>query len=878
MLSHYRLVEKIGEGGMGVVWKARDEVLNRFVAIKLLAADASLDESRRRMFLEEARLASSLSHAHIVQVYEFGREDDLDFIVMELIEGQPLQRIMRGRPLPSRQVAEYGRQVALAVARAHRQGLLHRDLKPGNILLSTDGEVKVVDFGLAILFERSDMTLEFTGQSQATTRELLRPEERRIAGTLPYMSPEQVRGERLDSRSDIFSLGVILYEMTTGSLPFQGATFGLVAAEIQKAQPRPVHKIIAQVPFELDRTIQKALSARPSERYQTMDDVAVDLHRLSRELESGSSRAYADLARPPARRAARAWLLAAGLASAALLVIAAIFQSHARDDRITAPLHRQVTFTGGARNAEISPDGQFVAYVQSRGGDGEGLMVQDLSGGQPLEIMQAKRLLRLRWPPGGGEMLACREDGLYRVPRLGGVPRQVRRLCPYFSWSPDGERVAAAAVTYGPIGVVQIETGQVSELSLEKEFTFLHGIDWSPRGHFIAFLTVDEQGQDTIWTIPAAGGAQAKILTETARIEAVRWSGDGRSLYYIAHGANMPELRRIEVDLDTGRAASAVATVLTGLPISSISFSREGNKLAYTREAREANLWIVTPGKSWQAGDIEKRRLTSGTYDDQSPVVSPDGRDVCFVRKGDLYIVAVAGGPERQLTFTKGDEWSPAWSPDGRWIAFGSNEGGTARVWRIEAEGGTPRSFDRTQPDDQIVWSPGARILYQRTGRRNFHLLDPETGEETPLVKDQSVGWIFNPFYSADGKRVVVWWNRRHPDGKGGLGYWAISPIDSKEVYLGRDAPVLAKGDTTSMLHPPLGWLADGAWLFSAKGGRYLRIPAAGGEAETVFEWPFEEGMQGVCTPLSSNGRWLCTAGLSRSDIWLVEHLDAEAL
>jgi Tol biopolymer transport system component/predicted Ser/Thr protein kinase len=874
MLSHYRLVEPIGEGGMGIVWKAHDEVLNRLVAIKLLAADASRDESHRKMFLEEARLASSVSHAHIVQVYEFVRAGNLDFIVMEYIDGRPLSRVMRGQPLPPRQVADYGRQVALAVARAHRQGLLHRDLKPGNILLTPDGEVKVVDFGLAILFERRDMTFDVqaTGLSEATTQVPLRPEERRIAGTLPYMSPEQLRGERLDSRSDIFSFGVILYEMTTGSLPFRGATVAMVAAEIQKAQPTPVHEIIAQVPFELDRTIQKALAARPSERYQTMDDMAVDLNRLSRDLESGSSPAYAQVARRPSLRLRRGLWSAAGLLAAALLVTAMIFRPLERRDAISAPVHRQVTFTGAARNAEISPDGQFVAYIQRREGGGDGLMVQDLAGGQPLEILQAKRLQDYqgpRWSPGGAELLVCSDEGLLRLPRLGGSHREVvRGSCPFVSWSPDGKRVAAAAIIHRPIRLVDIETEQITQLPLEKEFTFLQGIDWSPEGNFIAFYTVDEQGQSTIWTIPSAGGAQEKILTETAGIKAMRWSGEGRSLYYLLPGVNTPELRRIDVDPKTGRAASGAATVLTGLPLSSISFSRTGNKLAYTRATIERNLWLVTPGKSGRAGSVETRRLTSGTFDDQWPVVSPDGSAIAFVRNGDLNVVAVAGGPARQLTFTKGSEWCPAWSPDGRWIAFGSNEGGTAKVWRIAAEGGTPRAFDKTRLSKQLIWAPGARILYQRPGNRTFHLLEPETGKETPLV-DESAGVIFNPLYAPDGTRVVAQWLRYSGGGKRGSSYWAISLTGSPEVFLGPDAPV------------PLGWSADGTWLYTSDATsertRFLRMPAGGGKAETVFEWPFGEEASGFCSPFSSDARWLCGVGSARSDVWLVEHLDPNA-
>jgi serine/threonine protein kinase/tetratricopeptide (TPR) repeat protein len=294
-LSHYRLTEKIGAGGMGVVWKARDTVLDRDVAIKILPAEVSRDEQRRRMFLEEAKLASSISDAHIVEVHDFAREGDLDFIVMEYVVGRPLGEVIGGRPMPPERVADLGAQMAGALARAHRKRLLHRDLKPANVLVTPDGDVKIVDFGLAVLFEREDSVLG----TETVTRSALHGDDergsgRQIAGTVPYMSPEQVRGEKLDARSDIFSLGSILYEMTTGKRPFAGGTTAELVEQIEGARPVAPHDVAPTLPMELDRIIRKALSARASDRYQAADDLAVDLNRLGREIETGSSLSYAD--------------------------------------------------------------------------------------------------------------------------------------------------------------------------------------------------------------------------------------------------------------------------------------------------------------------------------------------------------------------------------------------------------------------------------------------------------------------------------------------------------------------------------------------------------------------------------------------------------
>jgi tetratricopeptide (TPR) repeat protein/predicted Ser/Thr protein kinase len=328
-LSHYRLLEPIGAGGMGVVWKAEDTRLGRTVALKLLPADRARDEARRRMFLEEARLAATVIDARIVQVHELDREGDHDFIVMEYVEGQPLNALIQGRPLPPVRVAQLGEQVARALARAHRRGLLHRDLKPANILVTAEGDVKVADFGLA-RFLGSAIVADSAAHTLTRPAVEGDPESRgapgdRIAGTLAYMSPEQARGESLDPRSDIFSLGIVLYEMTTGRRPFVGGTGSDVLRDLLKARPVAVHERVAQVPVDLDRIIHKAMAPLPADRYQTMEDLAVDLKRLSRDLETGSAPSFEEIraARRPSRRRRGAWIAAA--VGAVILGIAAGF-------------------------------------------------------------------------------------------------------------------------------------------------------------------------------------------------------------------------------------------------------------------------------------------------------------------------------------------------------------------------------------------------------------------------------------------------------------------------------------------------------------------------------------------------------------------------
>ncbi len=414
-LSHYRLVEKIGEGGMGVVWKAEDTLLGRAVAIKVLPPDAARDDTRRRLFLQEARLASSVSHAHIAQVHDLGREEGLDFIVMEYVGGKPLNRILHGRPLPPDKVAGLGVQVAQALARAHRKGLLHRDLKPGNILVTPDGDVKVVDFGLATLMGPADTTrvseMSTAVPGAGGPDSAVAPDSvtwKPLAGTLPYMSPEQARGETLDTRSDIFSLGTVLYEMTTGQRPFTGATTAALLEEVVKARPKPPHDLVPKLPLELDRIIQKGLAPSRADRYQTMEDLAVDLKRLARDLETGSSPSYGDLkgvTAPSGRK--RLWILAAStaflmIAAAAVLTLVGRWPGAAAEARtiLVLPMEVRGQADGAAYAGRAFAEAIAVNLVQSKQ-----LKVLPVPAEAPREGSHPRGLARAAREAGAGAFL-----------------------------------------------------------------------------------------------------------------------------------------------------------------------------------------------------------------------------------------------------------------------------------------------------------------------------------------------------------------------------------------------------------------------------------------------------------------------------------------
>jgi TolB-like protein/tetratricopeptide (TPR) repeat protein/predicted Ser/Thr protein kinase len=369
MLAHYRLVEKLGEGGMGVVWRAEDTVLRRTVAIKVLPATLSLDESRRKLFLDEARHAASVSDSHIAHVYDLGNSSGIDFIVMELVDGRTLDRLIGGRPLPLQKVARWGEQIARGLSRAHRKLLLHRDLKPANIMISQDGEVKIVDFGIAALLPEDQPTAATT----ITMDPVDAAAGRRIVGTLPYMSPEQVRGEPLDVRSDIFSLGVVLYEMSVGQRPFSGQTPHDIATAILAGRIVPPHQLVSGVPVDLERILLKALCSDRAERYQTVDDLAIDLKRLGKDLDSGESLSFSSL--QTRQRRHTQWMRAPGFVLAAALAVVGGF----------VLWQRVRTFgTESARTILIEP------LVVSGTADGAGYLGRALAEAVAIDLAQAR--------------------------------------------------------------------------------------------------------------------------------------------------------------------------------------------------------------------------------------------------------------------------------------------------------------------------------------------------------------------------------------------------------------------------------------------------------------------------------------------------------
>ena len=626
-LGHYQIIEKLGEGGMGAVYKARDLKLGRTVAIKLLPASVAAHRDRLERLLQEARAASSLNHPNIVTIHEIGEADGAVFVVMEYVAGKTLQGLIGRKGLPAADALRYSVSIAGALDAAHRAGIVHRDLKPGNIMVSESGQVKLLDFGLAKLVAPSEEPAP--SESTETRVEFERPktEEGAILGTVAYMSPEQAQAKPVDARSDLFSFGAVLYEMLAGRPPFRGGNKVEILSAILREEPAP----LADIPEELERILFRCLRKDPERRFQHASDLRVALEELKEESESGRLSRH-EAAAPRRRR----WPVYAVLAAAALIAACLVWLLVPRPGH--RPFRKLTDDPGVSASPAISADGKLLAFASDRAGDaGLDIWVRQMAGGT---------LMRLTGDPGDEFFPQFSKDAtevfyysnrsegsIYAVPTLAGKPRLLAEGCGPASVSPKGDELIfyrpGTGLGPGPMFILSLKGGQPE--AWQPEFRCAHRPIWSPDGDQILFVGLDPSVRNRWWIAPRRGGAPKPVqLTSVGYASAMgHWfqtSGGGNAVVLPQHIGDSVNLFVFPLASRFGLTRKpAPATFGTGWEVNP-SVSASGD-LVFTRAETAQIAWGIATSPKGQASAAKQLARAAA-----QPSISGDGTKLAFQR------------------------------------------------------------------------------------------------------------------------------------------------------------------------------------------------------------------------------------------------------
>ncbi len=772
--SHYEILSMLGVGGMGQVFLARDTRLGRKVAIKLLPAEFTRDGERVRRFEQEAQAASALNHPNILTIFDIGQptneSDSQHFIATEYVEGQTLRQLLEDGPRPLEQIIDIAIQLADALSAAHTVGIVHRDIKPENVMLRSDGYVKVLDFGLAKLTEQS--------QPSPIT------EPGRVMGTISYMSPEQALGQPVDGRTDIFSLGVVLYELLTGAQPFKANSEAATYNAILNLNPAHLADAQPGLPKELQRIIAHMLEKDPQQRYQTAAELKSALKALKHDSGSGATSAVSGMTLQPLRQFGRDRRGAIVLTVASLIILFVLVWALRRSGAKIegAPAMKPANFTQLTRKPgqeiypNLSPDGKLLLYADAEAGSWD-IYLQRVNGTTPINLTQdsAANDTQPAFSP-DGEQIAFRSDrdggGIFI---MGATGENVRRLVNFGNnpaWSPDGQEIAYSKGSFarpsergnypGPLYAVKIATGetrQVTETDAVQP-------NWSPHGERIAYWCVQGGGQRDIWTVGAQGGEPVAVTNDPALDWNPIWSPDGRYLYFASDRGGSMNLWRVAIDESSGKLLGAPEPVTTPATYSGyISFSRNGRQLVYAQVVDQVNIQQIAFDPLKGKVEASPTWVTRGARIATDPHLSPDGEWYVFGSTGDkqedLFVVRRDGTGLRQITNDKFKDRGPQWSPDGKQILFFSDRSERYEFWLISPDGNGLRQFSYTSgPGAQApLWSPdGKRLLLNLQWGAPLLVNENQPWAEQSPQPLPSTGFptgLMIRSWSADGRRLA---------------------------------------------------------------------------------------------------------------------------
>ena len=800
-LSHYKILSRIGAGGMGEVFLAQDKILERRVALKLLPAQFTQNAERLQRFIREAKAASALNHPNIITIYEIGEVatalGKTHFIATEFIEGETLRTWTVDEEKRLRQILSNVIQVASALDAAHKAGIVHRDIKPENVMVRPDGLVKVLDFGLAKLTPQAAGSIDAEAQTRI---QAVKTVPGMILGTLRYMSPEQARGRSVDARSDIFSLGVVLYEMLTEQPLFAGESDADVVAAIIHKQAPPLATYLPEVPSELDRIVQKALAKDREQRYQNARDLQIDLQTLkensdlnvwlarSGSVTTGKTTAQVSSAMTAPRFSLRQLLF--GLLVATLLAGAIWWLMLGRGRQVEMPppeslknvevVNWQSTPGEGYSFGAFSPDGKWVAFTSTKDGSKNVWIKQAASGDAKLSTEDDFTNESPIWSPDGDEIafvsMRGGQRGIWRKPPLGSTPVSLNTVAlgDNYIWLRYWSK-KNATIYYEQqqnLFALDVHSGQTRQITdLDSAKVCANSVSVSPDEKHTSYISINDDGTNSLWVVPVRGGPPIQITESFANARNTVWHSDGNRLFF---SAKVDETYQIFV---TDLAGHKPAQITFGERDSFVlDISADGAKILYGSSKEESDIWGVGVAKA------DEFAVAADISFELWPDVSPDNQMISYQASGNVsqgnkllnssILTKSVNAESKPFTLIK-DGFLPKWSPDGKRLAFLRSVNNDFGLWTVNAVGGEEKQlttgrlspvaysilpYHRLQSSD-FGWSPdGSKLVYisKRSGQRNLWIIAADGTGDTQTTSNADPNLFLDcPLWSADGKRIA---------------------------------------------------------------------------------------------------------------------------
>ena len=886
-VSHYRILEKLGGGGMGVVYKAEDLRLHRFVALKFLPDDLAGDPQALARFEREAQAASALNHPNICTIHDIGESEGKTFIAMECLEGATLKHIIAGRPMELQRLLDLVIEITDALDAAHSKGIIHRDIKPANIFVTTRGHAKILDFGLAKVTSTKSSVANNDAATTLGVDSLQQTSPGTALGTVAYMSPEQALGRELDPRTDLFSLGVVLYEMSTGTLPFQGATSAAVFNAILNQTPVPPGQLKRGLSPKLEEIISKALEKNRELRCQSAAEVNADLKRLRRELESGTTSGTAVAAQPPVRSRSAVW--------AVVTILAVLFASYVfrkgfggnAAHSLSATQLVQLTTTEGLHEFPAwAPDDKRLAY--SREVDGFKKIFVKVLQEDPQQLTAGSGDdIQPKWTPDGQSVLFVRSNqpsgklepgdvfGQYVNGDIWkkdlGTGKEEKFLDNAFnpSFSADGKTIAVDASWAGPrrIWIVDAQGHNPQQITSDSSEAVDHlEPNWSLDGKNIVFQNVER----TKFSVKVVNVATRALTTLTdGRFQDLNpvWSHSGKYIYFSSYRGGGLNIWRMEVSNSSAPVGVPQQVTMGSGQDVQLAMSPAGGKLAFAILRQNADLWRlpVSPQTGLATGSPEE--VLASTREDSRGAWSPDGTQIAFNsdRNGEMniYLHSLRDNSNRQVTKGPGGDFQPQWSPDGKRLVFFSSRAGNADIWLVDIATGalTQLTSDRALDINPFFSPDGAYIAFQsdRSGRLEVWVMKSDGSEQRQLSKIGVTGHFLR--WSRDGALVTF----RCP---------CAGKPQAYQVPLSGDDPVPLNSEIVGGSH--MSFSPDYSLIMDVVGHKTLWVtPAASGKPAKVFQFP--DGESRIDYPVwSPDGKWVLFDRFrpQGGDIWMIKNFE----